>query len=109
MVIQLKSSVWTPSNDNGFYNTHFTFYKATGGEWQVKIRYDSYYDSSYIQVSEFINSFYFWYLRRFYVNRLIRNHKVFEKEANLAIVSEKFFQKNKDLSRDAKLDQLLNK
>lgn len=61
-----------------------------------------------VVVYEFIDRFTFWFLRVFYVKRSLRNYEKLKKEAQMAQVSQKLFDKNKNLLRDSKLEQILN-
>jgi hypothetical protein len=109
MVDQLKNYSWTPENDeyHGFSNEHFEFFGLESG-WKFRVIYNRTESSSPMFVSDFLSPLYFWYLRKFYVNKSLRNHNRIKKEAELAGVSQKFFSTHKDLSREIKLNKLLD-
>jgi hypothetical protein len=110
MLDQLKKYPWTPEGD-AFYNEYFSFRHNTNysePRWEVKIKFESYSYSEYVEVKYFIHPLKFWFLRTFYVNPTLRNHFRIKKEQELSKLSDKFFSHNKNLSRDTKLNQLLN-
>lgn len=106
MISQLKSSPWHETNE-GFYNKHFIFSKIYGS-WQFEVAYSSNRSSNRYSVSDFISPIYFWYLRIFFVNPAIRNQSKIKKESEMAKMSENFFDSNKDIERDSKLEEILN-
>jgi hypothetical protein len=107
MIYQLKNNSWIPNGRSSFSNKNFRFYETANG-WEVVVVYSEYNSSESYSVEEFISPIQFWFLRTFYVSKTLRNYKKFQKEADLAKVSQKFFEKNKDLLRDSKLDRILN-
>lgn len=108
IVSQLKESSWEGST-YFFYNRYLTFNKPedSSGVWKIQLKFGN-YDSNFIDVSDFINPFYFWFLRTFYVNSSIKNSEKNKKESQIANAAKKFFEKNKDVLRDKKLENLLN-
>jgi hypothetical protein len=106
MIYQLRNNSWIP-NGSSFSNKNFRFNETTEG-WKVVVIYSEYMSSESYSVDEFISPIHFWFLRTFYVSKTLRNYKKLQKEADLAKVSKKFFEKNKDLLRDSKLEQILN-
>ena len=107
MIYQLKNNSWRPNGVYSFSNKNFTFYDTESG-WKVTIIYSQFNSSESYSISEFISPIHFWFLRKFYVNKNLRNYKKLQKEAELSKVSKKFFENNKDLLRDSKLEQILN-
>lgn len=107
MIYQLSNNSWIPNGSSSFSNKNFRFNKTMNG-WEVVVVYSEYNSSESYSVEEFISPIQFWFLRTFYVSKTLRNYKKFQKEADLAKVSQKFFEKNKDLLRDSKLEQILN-
>jgi hypothetical protein len=105
VISQLKTAAWSPRSD-GFSNNYISFIKD--GDWEFYLNFTGYDTSSRYSVSDFISPLTFWFLRMFYVKKSLRNYHKLKKEAQLASVSKKFFDKNKDLDRDSKLDQILN-
>lgn len=109
IIDQLKNSPWTPSGSDDFYNKHFSFRNNSGGHWTIKFNYSEYNSSDYILLKEFLSPIYFFFLRVFYVNPKLRNYEKIKREEELAKMSQKFFNNKKELVRDAKLNQLLDK
>jgi len=107
MISQLKNYSWTPIH-TGFGNKHFQFQKDDYGRWRFKVIYSEYNSSNYLNVSDFISPIRFWYLRNFFVNKSLRNHTMIKNESELAGISQKFFSTHKDLSREFKLNKLLD-
>jgi len=105
IISQLKTDAWSPSS-NGFSNNYISFFED--GNWKFYLNFTGYDTSGRYSVSDFISPLTFWFLRMFYVKKSLRNYHKLKKEAQLASVSKKFFDKNKDLDRDSKLDQILN-
>jgi hypothetical protein len=105
IITQLKESPWKGTN-NDFHNKYFRF-RVCGENWYVTINYNNSTSNEY-KVSNFLNKLEFFFLRTFYVHQALRNHQKLEKEAQLASLSQKFFDNNKDVLRDNKLDELLN-
>lgn len=109
MISQLKTSAWTPSGSDGFSNKYLSFDTDASGDWKFVVYFNGQYDTSgSFSVYEFIDRFTFWFLRVFYVKRSLRNYEKLKKEAQMAQVSQKLFDKNKNLLRDSKLEQILN-
>jgi hypothetical protein len=109
IISQLKTAAWSPRSGaihHGFSNNYISFIKE--GDWEFYLNFTGYDTSSRYSVSDFISPLTFWFLRMFYVKKSLRNYHKLKKEAQLASVSKKFFDKNKDLDRDSKLDQILN-
>jgi len=105
VISQLKTAAWSPRSD-GFSNNYISFIKD--GNWKFHLNFTGYDTSSRYSVSDFISPLTFWFLRMFYVKKSLRNYHKLKKEAQLASVSKKFFDKNKDLDRDSKLNEILN-
>jgi hypothetical protein len=106
IISQLKESTWKGSKDD-FENKYIRFRKDSSG-WSFRLHHTYNNTSDDYKVSNFLNTFEFWFLRTLYVDRALRNHQKLEKEAKLASLSKKFFDNNKDVLRDNKLDELLN-
>lgn len=106
MTYQLKNNSWIPNGSSNFSNKNFRFNETSEG-WEVIVVYSEYMSSESYSVDEFISPIHFWFLRTFYVSKTLRNYKKLQKESDLAKVSKRFFEKNKDLLRDSKLEQIL--
>jgi hypothetical protein len=107
MISQLKNSSWEESGWYGFKNEYFTYYydrDINGWKFEVKYKYDT---SARYFVYDIINPLYFWYLKKFFVGPAIRNSDKLKKEAEMAKISKNFFEKNKDIDRDSKLEKIL--
>jgi hypothetical protein len=105
IISQLKNSAWNPSSGNGFSNNYISF--GGDGKWEFTLRHNKYNSSNRFLVSDFMSPLTFWFLRIFYVKNSLRNYHRLEKEAKLASLSKDFFDRNKDLDRDSKLEQIL--
>ena len=105
IISQLKNSAWNPSSGSGFSNNYISFRKD--GKWEFTLHHNKYNSSNTFLVSDFMSPLTFWFLRIFYVKNSLRNYDRLEKEAKLASLSKDFFDKNKDLDRDSKLEQIL--
>lgn len=104
---QLKNSSWEPG-DAGFFNKHL-YFSISEDNWHVRLRYDKYSSSSKIKVTEIIPIWKFYLFKFFFVNRSLRNHKKIMRESEIAKCSNMFFEANKDLKRDNKINQILEK
>ena len=106
IISQLKESTWQGSSRN-FYNKCLRF-SGGGDTWYVSMKYTNNTSSNEYKVTNFLGKFEFWFLRTFFVSRALKNYQKLQKEAELANLSQKFFDNNKDVLRDNKLDELLN-
>lgn len=105
---QLKNSPWEPGYGRGFFNKHFNFY-TSDNTWWMSLKYDRYNNSDKIKVTEIIPIWKFHFFKFFFVNRSLKNHKKIMREAEIAKYSNNFFEANKDLKRDNKINQILEK
>ena len=107
IITQLRESNWKGTNDD-FHNKYIRFREDSRNGWTFHVNFSYNNSSNEYKVNSFLNKLEFWFLRTFYVNQALRNHQKLEKEAQLASLSKKFFDNNKDVLRDNKLDELLN-
>ena len=106
IISQLRESTWKGTKSD-FHNKYLRFRTDSSDRWILRVNHN-YNTSDDYRVSNFLNPLEFWFLRTFYSNRALRNSQRLEKEAELARLSKKFFDNNKDVLRNNKLDELLN-
>lgn len=109
MVQQLKNSPWTPCY-NGFRNKYFEFEKVDSETWYVIIQYNGGSSTSgRLSLKEFMPVWWFLVLKFFYVNKRLKNFKADNRKKELAAYSNRFFESNKELKRDNRLNEILDK
>lgn len=109
IIEDLKNSDWE-GGSNRFENKHFCFSKIGSNDykWTIEVKINE-YNNPKINLSDIMSEWYFLLLRWFYVKKSLENSEKRIRENQIVDVSKKFFEKNKDLKRDIKINKLLNK
>jgi hypothetical protein len=107
IIDQLKNGEWKSSYDN-FYNKYFKFDNTSSG-WRINVKLnETYKDDPEIKLEDIMSIWHFYYLKIFYVNKSMRNSDKRENLKKISEISKKFLDKNKDISRDSKLNEILS-
>jgi hypothetical protein len=110
IIENLKKSDWEGSEDS-FKNKNFEFEYSSLYGWSIKIypNPENRYSYNNLKLNEIISNFHFWFLREFYVKKSLKEFEERKKKSRLILISKEFFEKNPDIKRDQKLNQLLTK
>ena len=110
IIENLKKSDWV-GNEHEFKNKNFEFEYSNQNGWTIKIYPNpgNRYNYNNLKLNEIISNFHFWFLRKFYVKRALKEFEERKKKSRLIKISKEFFESNPDIKRDQKLNQLLTK
>lgn len=107
IIDQLKNGEWELGYDS-FYNKYFKFDNSSSG-WYVIVKLNEpHKDNPHIVLKDIMSIWYFYYLKIFYVNKSIRESDKRKQLKKISEISKKFLDKNKDISRDSKLNEILS-
>ena len=107
IIDQLKNGEWELGYDS-FYNKYFKFDNSSSG-WYVIVKLNEQYkDNPQIKLKNIMSIWYFYYLKIFYVNKSVRDSDKRKQLKKISEISKKFLDKNKDISRDSKLNEILS-
>lgn len=110
IIQDLKNSDWEGSL-NKFKNKYFCFSRIGSNvwddyKWTIEVKINE-FNNPKINLSDIMPEWHFLLLRWFYVKKSLENSEKRIREKQIVDVSKKFFEKNKDLKRDIKINQLL--
>lgn len=116
IINQLKNGEWEGYDDN-FYNKYFRFNNSNSKGWCINVKLNETYlpsnrwasmDDPEIKLKDIMSIWYFYYLKIFYVNKSIRNYDRRKNLKKISEISKKFLDRNKDILRDSKLNEILD-
>ena len=108
MVRQLIHSNWEPISDNGsndaFKNEYFIFKFNINKEWKVDMA--RYYTED---VSKYMPLWKFKFLKWAFVDKKLDNYRKLKEARTASMAADSFFDIHKDLRREARINQVLDK
>ena len=110
IIENLKKSDWR-GDEYSFKNKNFEFEHSHHSGWTIRIypNPENRYNYNNLKLNEIISTFHFWFLRKIYVIKSLKEFEERKKQKKLIEISKNFFESNPDIKRDKKLNQLLTK
>jgi hypothetical protein len=106
IIHQMKNSTWNAGYQSQFRNDIVEFTKSNSG-WRFKVKLDKYWsDERY--VSELFHYVEFGLYRLFYLEPRSKMYEKMKQDEAIAELSDKFLEKNTQISRNSKLGEILN-